>query len=130
MSETRLQTGKFKKIGEMTPEGVEDYCKDMCKSFSPEKYEDVIQNGFKCYEHSWLEVLNDEFWKSDEHHKDEILYINGVVYKIYDVENHDADGFFFHKEQIGDGEYKFTTQYYDGGTCLSEIIEEEIENLS
>lgn len=130
MSYTELQTGKFKKIGEMTPEGVEEYCKDMCKSISPEKYEDVITNGFKSYENSWFEVLNDELWKTKEYHNDFFVYKNDVLYRVYDVKNHeDGDGFFY-KEKTGDDEYSFITQYYNGGTCLQEIIEEEIDKLS
>lgn len=129
MSFTELQTGKFKKIGVMSEGEAERYCRNLCKEISPAKYEDAITNGFKSYEHSWLEVLNDEFWKSKEYHNDFIVFQNDILYRVYDVKNHEEDGFFFHKEKTGDDEYSFITQYYNGGTCLQEIIEEEIEKL-
>lgn len=130
MSFTELQTGKLKRISEMTPEGVENYCKEQCKEISPKKYEDVIANGFKSYESSWLEVVNDALWNlNDCRRNDSFIYENGVLYKVHDVKNHEDESFFFHMEQIGDGEYQFITKYYNGGTCLSEILSEEINNI-
>lgn len=126
MSFTELQTGKVKKIGEMTQEGVEEFCKDKCQAYFSEKYQDVTQNGFKCYESSWFEVLNDEIWRTNS--KDFYVYKNGILYLVYDVKNHEDEGFFFHMEKSdSDDEYSFITQYYNGGTCLSEIIGEELE---
>lgn len=129
MSYTELQTGKVKKIGIMSPNEVEKYCQNLCKEISPKKYKDVITNGFKSYENSWLEVLNDELWKSEEYHKDFIVYKNDILYRVYDVKNHEDGDFFFHKEKISDDEFRFITQYYNGGTCLSEILEEETDKI-
>lgn len=129
MSYTELQTGKVKKIGVMSKDEVEEYCQNLCKEISPEKYEDVIANGFKSYEDSWLEVVNDELWKTKEYHNDYIMHINDIVYRAYDVKNYEDGNFFFHKEKIGDDEYSFITQYYNGGTCLQEILEEEFDKL-
>ena len=125
MSYTELQTGKIRKIGEMTFEDAEEICKNLCRDISPKRYNEIIKNGFKSYEHSWMEVVNDEMYDG----KSFLLYKNGILYMVHDVKNYEDEGFFFRKEKINDTEYSFVTQYYNGGTCLPEIIEEEVDKI-
>lgn len=124
MSYTELQSGKIKVVGKMTPTEVDDYMKGVVEKEFPEKYEEIIQNGFPCWSNGWLEVFNDNMWK-----KEIYIHKNDTLFRVFDIKDHDCDGYFCEINKTGDGEYKFITQYYNGGTCLPEILDEEVEKL-
>lgn len=125
MSYTELQSGKINVVRRnITMEEVDNYMKDLVEEEFPEKYKEILENnGFPCWCDGWIEVFNDE--KSDEMY----IYRNDTLFRVYDIKNHDCDGYFCEVNKTGDGEYKFLTQYYNGGTCLPEILEEEVEKL-
>lgn len=63
-----------------------------------------------------------KYLEKENHH----IY-NGKVYKIdLDVNEIDECDFIYHKRQA-DRSIEFATSFYDGGTCLAEILDEIIE---
>lgn len=125
MSYTELQSGKFKVIGKMSLEEVDNYCKNIVEQRFPEKYEEIIQKGFPCWSNGWFEVLNDTL----PYNKEMFIYSNETLCNVFNIKNHEDDGYFCNISKINDDEYEFITQYYNGGTCLSEILDEEISKL-
>ena len=124
MSFTELQTGKVKVLGQMTQEDVDNYCKEIVEKNFPNKYEHVLKDGFPCWSNGWIEVLNDEL-TNDEMYR----HINGILYHIFDVKNHEDEGYFYIMDKTGEDEYSFITKYHNGGTCLYEVIEHGLNNL-
>ena len=124
MSYTELQSGRIKVVGKMTTTEVDDYMKGVVEKELPEKYEEIIKNGFPCWSNGWLEVFNDNMWKQGMY-----IHKNDTLFKVFEIKDHECDGYFCEVNKTGDDEYRFITQYYNGGTCLSEILDEEVEKL-
>lgn len=106
MSATIFQTGKLTKIsGE--PEQVAKY---------------ILNSKKEDFYETFLEQLSSE--------SDEYVLLENELYQISDtIENDDGETHFcyFYKEKNGD--IRFITQFYNGGTCLSEMLEHYIDNL-
>ena len=61
--------------------------------------------------------------------REEFFYAKDKLYKAFDVEDVDPyDDLQILKEDPRGG-YWFEMKYYNGGTCLSEMVEEALENL-
>lgn len=73
---------------------------------------------------SWEEMYWEELWD-----KDNLYRANGKIYKLVEhTELEDDDIFKFWKN--ADGSISFVAEFYNGGTCLSEIIEEGIREVN
>ena len=68
---------------------------------------------------SWEDLYWDELWD-----KDNLYKADGKVYKLVEHVKTEDDIFKFWKN--ADGSISFAVEFYNGGTCLSEIIEEGI----
>lgn len=128
MSYTETCVGKLKKLGIYeNPVGLKIYCELRFKNTYPEKYKEYKENGFPNFIHSWFEALNNELYNVTG---GELFYNekNGELWESYNVRSLDNEYFC---EMINEGAdtYTFVTQFYNGGTCLSEILEEKIEEL-
>lgn len=57
------------------------------------------------------------------------IYINPTT--IFEVENNyvEYSGYIDFCEKFNDDEYKYIFQYYDGGTCFSEMLSEHLNNI-
>ena len=55
--------------------------------------------------------------------------VNGIVYETIEEEELDPYGYFSKLKDNGDGTYDYFMTYYNGGTCLKECIEDELEKL-
>jgi hypothetical protein len=112
MSEQRTYIGKFWEIdtGGKTPE---EYAK-MCM-------ERIGKTELPSYHDNWLSYFLD-------YEYDTTVMLKGKLYRI--KISHDIDDSCFcviHKES--DGLYSFATSFYDGGTCLKEMLEDEFERI-
>lgn len=67
-----------------------------------------------------LEYIGDELWE-------EVIVIDGTLYKIIDEELDPSDSY-INVEHVGLGEFRYDCRFYNGGTCLSEMIEYGIKN--
>jgi hypothetical protein len=114
MSQTETHFGKLRKVVINEGYTVEDWCREKCQ--------DKGASEISSYNNTWLEefrehfyekyfVAGDEIWEAFEH-----------------IEN---DGFDDIDIMIPneDGTITFIQQFYNGGTCLSEVIEEGLEKL-
>lgn len=112
MSEQRTYVGKFWEIdtGGKTPE---EYAK-LCM-------EKIGRTELPSYHDSWLEYLLDYKY-------DTVIMLKGKLYRIkIDQDIDDSCFCVIHKES--DGSYSFATSFYDGGTYLKEMLEDEFERM-
>ena len=110
MSETRHYRGTLKLIA-TGKEQMEEKAKEYLNS--------IGETELPSYHDSWVEFLEDTFYKEYVHLDD----------KLYVVEKEDVgeeDVFVASKTDNG---YKFEVQYYDGGMSFDEAIEEAISNI-
>jgi hypothetical protein len=112
MSQTETHFGKLRKIKLEIP--LEEWFKEKCI----EKGIDKIPS----YNDSWEETFRDNYYN-------EYFIIDGQVWESF--EHIKSDGY----EDIDvmipndDGTITFVQQFYNGGTCLSECIEEGLKKL-
>ena len=59
--------------------------------------------------------------------EDKFYVVNGNIYETIEDKKVDDDGSFL--KDNGDGTYDYFMEFYNGGTCLSECIEYELEKL-
>lgn len=111
MNEVRRHIGKIRKVelNGMTPE--EWYQKE-CEKHG-------ISNPDYCY--TWKECYNDEFWPFIP------VEVDGELWEIVeDREEDDTEDLSLLKKNP-DGTYDYLMQFYEGETCLTEMLEEAIK---
>ena len=104
MSEVEYHTGYLRPI-EMGDDSVETVAEDLCKL---EGWELDL-----AYYDTWTEVLLDEGY-------DAYLVVDDQIYRMHDeeLELHDSRSYL-----DGQGRIVYTAAFYNGGTCLSEVLE-------
>lgn len=111
MSRTETHFGKLKKVS-LNNQSIEDWCKA--------KLSEVGMIELLGYS-SWQELFRDEF------HNKYFFNKNCVWEVIEHMETDDND--IYHLSENADGTLTFVMSFYNGGTCLSECIEEKLEEL-
>lgn len=101
MSEDNRFKGKLKQLHQQENESFDDLCKR-------------ISNG------------EDDFF-NDNYEK--YVLINDKLFEIVECEELDAYDNFCYLYSNEDNTISFLTQYYNGGTCLSEMLESELKKL-
>lgn len=61
-----------------------------------------------------------------DNHYGEYIIVDGNLYKLDDTEYEYSENFCT-IEKIDDINFKYTAQFYNGGTCLTEILEDELK---
>ena len=119
MSDYETIKGKIRKI-DLQGLSVEEYAKRIVeeKGLASE-----VGQGPYFYE-TYLEFLK---WY-DDWTEGQYIAIDDELYLIYDKSEFDSS-YHVHLTPIADDTYEFHTSFYNGGTCLSEIIEDEIRRL-
>jgi len=108
MSDYESYKGTIKKIEREEGESLADQCKRICISRKGDKLE--------YYEG----LLFDEFY-------DDYLKINGELWEVVSKKAKDPDDSYCDIESNEDGTFSFNTRFYNGGTCLTEMIEDAIK---
>lgn len=112
MSEQQTQRGKFKKI-DLQGKTIEKWCEEQC----------IDQGKTKKWEdETWKEFFFDMYW-------DKYFIINGEIYQILKVEDVD-NCYYVQIDKQDDDTYQFYATYYDGGTCLTECLEDGLSNIN
>lgn len=113
MSHTETHFGKLRKIE--TELSIEEWCKEYCNS-------NGISEISSTYNDSWIDEFFDRFYNK-------FIISNDNIYEIFDhIEADDDDVDYLHENP--DGTYTFVMQFYNGGTCLSECLEEGLNRLA
>lgn len=112
MSETERHVGKIKLVGS-DKQIIEEWCKAKCES---------LGIGLGDYYEGYKGALLSEAYPAVA------VEVDGVLWEIIDEEE-DADDNLSHFTPVSDGVYSYVVQFYNGGTCLGEMIEEGIQKL-
>lgn len=109
MSEQQTKRGKFKKI-DLQGKTIEKWCEEQCINQGKTK---------KWADETWTEFFFDMYW-------DEYFIVNDELYQILEVEDIDRC-YYVQVDKQDDDTYSFYATYYDGGTCLTECLEEYLK---
>lgn len=113
MSQKEMHKGKIRKV-ELHGKTVEEFCK-----------EHLNKNGvleLSAYSETWI----DEF-REREYEKYFFINKTGEVYELIEHEEIGEDLDVFEREANGD--ISFVTSFYNGGTCLSERIDDSVSKM-
>ena len=118
MSRTEFHTGKLYPVKIET--SLEETCRSIAKRFDIELGED------------WQEDFRDSFdeYSNKKRSQPEEYFIHGEkLYRVIDhVESEDSE-YFMNVTRNADGSLQFMGQFYNGGTCFSEMLEEALDEL-
>lgn len=104
--------GKLRKVKGIS--NIEQWCQTLCSS------KGLFE--LKSYYRDWADMAKDHFG-------DEYLITDTEVYEKFDnVEV--EDDYVYHIQENPDGTLSYVMRFYNGGTCLSECLEESIEELN
>jgi hypothetical protein len=113
MSQTETHFGKLRKVEIPQGQTLEQWCEAKCKELGV--------NEISSYNKTWHEELREEGYEK-------YFFVKDEVWEAFDhVETEDGD--IYHLQPNEDGTLTFVMQFYNGGTCLTECIEEELEKL-
>lgn len=110
MSEQQTKRGKFKEI-DLQGKTIEEYCKEYCISRGEEKDDNE----------TWREFFFDMHWE-------DFFVVNDRLFQFIAVKNLD-NSYYTQIDKEENGVYSFYSTYYDGGTCLTECLEYELEKM-
>lgn len=113
MSEMKRHIGKIKKV-DLNGFTIEEWCKRKCESL-----------GVRLK--PWNDTYKDAFFENQ--YPIEVVEVDGDLFEIIeDNEEEDTEEISIFTPN-GNGTYSYVLQFYNGGTCLSEMIEEGIKKL-
>lgn len=109
MSRTELHVGTLRKV-EYSNATLEELCKSLCEELGIEPYE-----GY-----NWYQTLTTECWDYIAH--------NGELYRVEDKELEEGTVDVLTKNE--DGTFSYIQEFWNGGTCLFERLENSLQNLN
>ena len=116
MSEIEHHIGKLRKIDLNEGYSVEDWCREKCQDAG-------VPTMIEHYD-SWKETLQYHLNLSETY-----FFIGNEIWEAFDHVELDGYDDIYHLTQNGDGTLTFIMRFYNGGTNLTECIEEEIIKL-
>jgi hypothetical protein len=119
MSQTEFHTGKLYKV--QIEDTLEQTCRKIAKEHNIELDDDWKENFIDQF---------DNYSKKRGHIKEEYFVHKENLYKVINHQETDNDEYFMNLSKNDDGSISFIGQFYNGGTCFSEMLEEALENLT
>jgi hypothetical protein len=114
MSQTEYHIGKLVPV-DLQGLPLEKMCQKICQE------KGVIEIS-SLYE-SWEEQVKYDFY-------DQYYVVDGVIYSLQDHTEGSDESHFMNMRRESDGTIHFVTQFYNGGTCLSEMVEDGISRMN
>lgn len=111
MSEVVRHIGKIRKVelNGLTPE---EWYQKKCEARGVSKPD---------FYDTWKSCYNDEFWPLST------IEVNGEMWEIVDDKVEDDTENISILKKAPDGSYDYLMQFYNGGTCLTEMLEEAMK---
>ena len=114
MSQNEFHTGRLVPA-DLGGKTIEEFAEKICR--------EAGISEISSYHDSWLDELK------YEGAYEKYFIVEDVIYEMVDHSEAD-DEYFVHLRRNEDGSISFSAQFYNGGTCLSEIIEESISEMN
>lgn len=123
MSEVELHTGTLRKVdtGELT---AEEWCKTCVKLYLGSYPNGYIDNG----DINWMEAFSDINCNRRYNNMPFYITTGTSIYEVEDI-NHGDDFDLIDMTKVSDNAYSYVAQFYNGGTCLTEVLENELKNI-
>lgn len=118
MSQTEFHTGR------LYPVKLEGNLEETCRAIAK-------RHGYELGE-NWQEEFRENFDEYEYKRKrvNEEYFIHGNrLYRVIDHEESDSEEYFMKLTRNENGSFSFIGQFYNGGTCFSEMLEEALDNL-
>ena len=110
MSQNEFHTGRLVPV-DLEGKTVEEFAEEICRSSGISE--------ISSYHDTWLEEFRYELAY------EKYFIVDGEIYEM--IEHSDSDEeYFVHMRRNEDGSISFSAQFYNGGTCLSEVIEDSV----
>ena len=110
MSQNEFHTGRLVPV-DLEGKTIEEFAEKTCREAG------ILE--ISSYHDSWLEELK---YEGDY---EKYFIVEDVIYEMVDHAETDDD-YFVHMRRNEDGSISFSAQFYNGGTCLSEVIEDSV----
>lgn len=114
MSDMETHHGKLRKVQFAEGQTLEDWCKAKC--------EELGYTEMATYNSTWEEQLRCEV-------DNKYFFVKGDVWEAVEHTRIRDDGDIYFLQPNEDGTLTFVYRFYNGGTCLSECIEEDLSEL-
>lgn len=114
MSQTEFHIGKLKKIELKENQNLEDFYK--------EKLQEIGLLQLRSYDNDWEDAFRDKF-------RDKYFISNDTIWEAFDHKEIDMSDDIYEIKTNPDGTLSFIMKFYNGGTYLSECIEDELKKL-
>lgn len=112
MSHTETHIGKLKKVIIKDGSTIEDWCREKCL--------EIGKSVLSSYNENWIEQCKCSF-------SQKYFFLDGCIWEAVEHKELDSDpGSIYEMYENEDGTVSFVMQFYNGGTCLTECIEEEL----
>lgn len=107
MSDMQNFKGKIRPVKTFDGESLEDVCKRLLGGID-------LEDSCDTYE----EMLREKNWDNDK-----FFVVNGQLYENFECKEMDYFESDIHFFDIGNGEFGYSTSFHNGGTCLTEMLE-------
>ena len=114
MSHTETHIGKLRKV-DLQGKTRDEWCQEKCLELG--------KTEIASYNHSWEEQFRDESYQK-------YFFANGEIWEAFDHISKDDSDDIYEITPNSDGTVSFVMQFYNGGTCLTECIEEGLDKLN
>lgn len=136
MSNYEKHIGKLKKVDlskydNSTEKFFEEQYRKMFTDLTKEEIKEAYSlsenfvNKYRRNRGPWEHLFFDNCYDFDMN--DKFYVVKGNIYETIEDKEVDYDAAFL--KDNGDGTYDYFIEFYNGGTCLSECIEDELEKL-
>lgn len=136
MSEMEIHVGKLKRVDLSNYDNnIEKFFEEQFRKtfteFTEQEIQDAYQRAvdynYRGNKGPWEFLFQDTY--CDEFMEDKYYVVNGSIYEIIEEEELDPYDDISILKDNGDGTYDYFMTFYNGGTCLRECIEYELEKL-
>ena len=114
MSETERIEGIIKPIPRLEKETDKEY------------FERITKQNYQKYDYE-PSSIQEAIYDNDLHKK--FIYIKDKIYEFVEYKKCDPYESYCNLQKLDNEKIKFSTSFYNGGTCLKEMLEEALETL-
>ena len=112
---------KFKGEIELIPRNESESDKDYFERATNKPYSYYF-NGMRDCDCIYEAIYENNIYK-------DFVCIDNNIYKFNELKSLDPYGSYCNVQEIERGKYRFETMFYNGGTCLGEMLSSELEKL-
>ena len=116
MSEMEYHSGKLRKIPMKMDDSLEQQCRRIILELDPDLDLAYVSERYNSFE----ELMRDDYCQ-------EYLVLNGRVYEILEHSQSDDDTFDVWQDE--NDIINFVGSFYNGGTCLNEMLEDSLKSM-